>query len=83
IPRSQGGLSLLNPALEINVFQWCWLNPLLHPSDPTPVTKTSLPFIRVVINYSLTTPAYPTAHITGHSSSLLAARPAPTLLQPP
>ncbi|KAG1126063.1 hypothetical protein G6F42_008147 [Rhizopus arrhizus] len=56
------GLNLLDPAKQINALQWRWLNPLLHPLDPAPVTKTSLPYIRILHNFFLATPLYPTYH---------------------
>ncbi|KAK4516082.1 uncharacterized protein ATC70_011044 [Mucor velutinosus] len=62
LPRSHGGLGLLDPAVQINALQWRWLHPLLHPSDPTPPTKTSLPYLRVILNFFLATPSYPTYH---------------------
>ncbi|KAK4511183.1 glycogen synthase kinase 3 [Mucor velutinosus] len=60
--RSQGGLNLLDPAKQINALQWRWLHPLLHPANPTPPTKTSIPYIRVILNFFLATPSYPTYH---------------------
>ncbi|KAK4516494.1 60S acidic ribosomal protein P2 [Mucor velutinosus] len=62
LPRSQGGLNLLDPAKQINALQWRWLHPLLHPANPTPPTKTSIPYIRVILNFFLATPSYPTYH---------------------
>lgn len=62
LPRSQGGLNLLDPAKQINALQWRWLHPLLHPSDPSPSTKASLPYLRVLLNFFLATPLYPTYH---------------------
>ncbi|KAK4510068.1 uncharacterized protein ATC70_006237 [Mucor velutinosus] len=31
LPRTHGGLGLLDPAVQINALQWRWLHPLLHP----------------------------------------------------
>ncbi|KAL9538713.1 hypothetical protein MBANPS3_010720 [Mucor bainieri] len=75
LPRSQGGLGFLDPALQINARQWRWLHPLLHPTDPTPATKTSLPYIRVVLNYSLAIPAYRTYHWSLLFSACRPSRP--------
>ncbi|CEP13454.1 hypothetical protein [Parasitella parasitica] len=62
LPHSQGGLNLMDPAKQMNALQWRWLHPLLHPLDPTPPTKTSLPYLRVILNFFLASPPYPTYH---------------------
>lgn len=38
------------------------MHPLLHPSDPAPPTKTSLPYIGILLNFFLATPLYLTYH---------------------
>ncbi|CEP10718.1 hypothetical protein, partial, partial [Parasitella parasitica] len=46
----------------MNALQWRWLHPLLHPSDPIPPTKSSLPYLCVILNFLLASPSYPTYH---------------------
>ncbi|KAG1081462.1 hypothetical protein G6F42_022937 [Rhizopus arrhizus] len=62
LSRSQGGLSLIDPAKQINALQWRWLHPLLPPSDTSSAVKASLPYLRVLLNFFLATPSYPTYH---------------------
>ncbi|GAN11793.1 hypothetical protein MAM1_0976c11394, partial [Mucor ambiguus] len=43
LSRSQGGLKLLNPTQQANALQWRWLQPFLHPNQPSPPLMPSLP----------------------------------------
>ena len=61
-PINQGGLKLLDPAIQANALQWRWLYPLLHPSQPSPSFMPSLPVLRFTLNYILSTDTYPSYH---------------------
>lgn len=61
-PINQGGLKLLDPAIQANAFQWRWLYPLLHPSQPSPSFMPSLPILRFTLNYILSTDIYTSYH---------------------
>lgn len=62
LPLAQGGLSLLDPALQANALQWRWLHPLLNPTNPIDLTKPSLPYLRLTLHFFLATTAYPSYH---------------------
>ncbi|KAG1536548.1 hypothetical protein G6F46_013754 [Rhizopus delemar] len=38
LPLKQGGLGVLNPAIQQLALQFRWLTPLLHENNPTPLT---------------------------------------------
>ncbi|KAK4509305.1 uncharacterized protein ATC70_007655 [Mucor velutinosus] len=62
LPRSQGGLRLFNPAQQANALQWRWLQPLLHPDQPSPSLMPSLPVLRSTLSFSLGSTRFPSYH---------------------
>lgn len=60
--RSQGGLKLLDPTRQTSALQWGWLQPLLHPDQPSPLLLPSLPFLRSTLSFSLGSPRFPSYH---------------------
>ncbi|CEP07832.1 hypothetical protein [Parasitella parasitica] len=54
----------MDSAKQMNALQWRWLHPLLpHPPDPAaPPTKTSLPYLRLILNFYLASASYPIYH---------------------
>ncbi|GAN06991.1 conserved hypothetical protein [Mucor ambiguus] len=62
LPRSQGGLKLLDPAQQANALQWRWLHPLLHPDQPSPPLMPSLPVLRSTLSLSLGSTRFPSYH---------------------
>ncbi|GAN00648.1 hypothetical protein MAM1_0001c00070 [Mucor ambiguus] len=63
-PIVQGDLKLLDPALQANALQWRWLYPLLHPSQPSPPSQSS------VVCLTVLSPPTTTRPTTGLSFSL-------------
>ncbi|KAK4515490.1 uncharacterized protein ATC70_010440 [Mucor velutinosus] len=62
LPRTQGGLKLLNPAKQSNALQWRWIQPLLHPNHPSPSLMPSLPVLRSTLSFSLGSTRFPSYH---------------------
>ncbi|KAG1081959.1 hypothetical protein G6F42_022743 [Rhizopus arrhizus] len=61
-PRTLGGLKLLNPAQKCNALQWRWLQPLLHPDQPSPFILPSLPILRTTLSFVLGSVRFPSYH---------------------
>lgn len=66
LPRSQGGLNLINSALQAHalLLQWRWIHPLLHPSSQSsPPLLPSVPALRSTLSFCLgSSPRFPSYH---------------------
>jgi hypothetical protein len=62
LPRQQGGVGLLDPAIQQHALQWRWAGPLLL-SETNPSSNNlqpSLPLLRYTFNYLYSSPMFPT-----------------------
>lgn len=60
LPRSEGGLGVINPKLQILKLQWRWLVPLLltfptshiDPVDASPPNRISVPYSKFILHHA-------------------------------
>lgn len=63
LPVSKGGLKLLDPVFQSYSLQWrCCLEPLLNPCQTSPVHLTSLPYLKFVLDFLLSSELYLSYH---------------------